>query len=172
MNWSIQRHCSKTPVGPEIKWLPHGEGLELKRATEGSSGYDLQAAVNERTPLVPGETRLIPMGFCLAIPPGFEGQVRSRSGLALKKQVISLNSPGTIDSDFRGELGVILHNMGHNYFYVNRGDRIAQLVFCPIMTTEILNRYSGLYTVEPHVVEEFSEPETSRGSGRYGSTGV
>lgn len=124
----------------------------------GAAGLDLSAAVEEPIVLTPGERRLIPTGYAVAIPPGFEGQVRPRSGLALRHGVTVLNAPGTIDSDFRGELRVLLVNHGSEAFVVKRGDRIAQLVICPVAEAELVE------------VEELSG--TARGDGGYGSTGV
>ncbi|MBF0357535.1 MAG: dUTP diphosphatase [Magnetococcales bacterium] len=115
--------------------LPHGEGLELpKYETPGSAGMDLRAAVAGDSPitLAPGERKLIPTGLSMAIPQGWEGQVRPRSGLALKKGVTVLNSPGTIDSDYRGEVGVILINHGIEPFIISRGERVAQLLFTKV----------------------------------------
>jgi dUTP pyrophosphatase len=115
--------------------LPHGVGLELpKYETAGSAGMDLRAAVgnDETITLKPGERRLIPTGLSMAIPQGWEGQVRPRSGLALKKGVTVLNSPGTIDSDYRGEVGVILINHGFEPFEIKRGERVAQLLLAKV----------------------------------------
>ena len=127
-------------------------------ATDGASGMDLRAAVRSSEVLTPGETKLIPTGFHVGIPEGYEAQVRPRSGLAIKYGVGILNSPGTIDSDYRGELKIILTNFGKDEFVVNRGDRIAQLVICPVL----------------HAVwEEVGEIEsTSRGHGGFGHTGT
>ena len=125
--------------------------------TEGAAGMDLRADVAEPVILAPGQRRLIPTGLAVAIPPGFEGQVRPRSGLALRHGITVLNAPGTIDADFRGELGVLLVNLGQEPFTVARGERIAQLVVAPVTRAE-------LYAVE-HL------DETARGSGGYGSTG-
>jgi len=142
-----------------IKWLPHGEGLpppEYKSA--GAAGLDLVAAISSDAPVVlkPGERRLVPTGMALEIPSGFEAQVRPRSGLALKNGVTILNAPGTIDCDYRGEIGVILMNHGEEPFKIARGDRIAQLVFSPIFQARLV------------VVEEISP--TERGAGGFGST--
>jgi dUTP pyrophosphatase len=115
--------------------LPHGVGLELpKYETADSAGMDLRAAVgnDETITLKPGERRLIPTGLSMAIPRGWEGQVRPRSGLALKKGVTVLNSPGTIDSDYRGEVGVILINFGFEPFEIKRGERVAQLILAEV----------------------------------------
>lgn len=138
--------------------LSHGEGLELPRyATEGSSGCDLRAAVSEPVTLRPGERLAVPTGLVLAIPEGYEGQVRARSGLALKSGIACLNAPGTIDSDYRGEVRVILANLGDEPFEIRRGDRIAQLVFSPVAAADF----------DP--AAEVSE--SGRGGGGFGSTG-
>lgn len=124
----------------------------------GAAGLDLAAAVTTPTVIRPGERRFVPTGIAVAIPRGFEGQVRPRSGLALKHGIGIVNSPGTIDSDYRGEIGIVLINHGAEPFTVNRGDRIAQLVIAPVA----------------HVDVESAEAldETDRGGGGYGSTGV
>lgn len=126
-------------------------------ATEGSAGMDIRAAVPADVVLKPGETLLIPTGFAVAIPGGYEAQVRPRSGLAIKHQVGILNSPGTIDSDYRGEVKVILTNFGKRDFVVKRGERIAQLVIA---------RY-----VRAEWEERESLEETARGAGGFGHTG-
>jgi len=141
-----------------VKYLPHHEGLPgLERMTPGSSGYDIVAACGEDVTIESGKVVLVPAGFKLAIPPGYEAQVRPRSGLALRNSIGVLNSPGTIDSDYRGEVQVILFNFGREPFVVHRGDRIAQLVF------------SALPRVELEQVDDLDE--TERGSGGFGSTG-
>lgn len=126
--------------------------------TEGSSGLDLRAAVEESVVIKPGEFKLIPTGLRLSIPRGYEGQVRPRSGLASKYGITVLNSPGTIDSDYRGPLIVLLVNAGREDFVVNRGDRIAQLVIVPIVKA-VMCEVRGL-------------DETQRGEGGFGHTGV
>ncbi|NOZ01629.1 MAG: dUTP diphosphatase [Deltaproteobacteria bacterium] len=126
-------------------------------ATSGSAGMDLPAAVAEPVVMGPGERVLIPTGFAIALPEGFEAQVRPRSGLALKHGVTVLNSPGTIDSDYRGEVKVILVNLGNDPFTVKRGDRIAQLVICRVARAE--------------VVEVDDLDSTDRGQGGFGHTG-
>jgi dUTP pyrophosphatase len=142
-----------------IKRLPEARDLPLPSlASPGSAGFDLRAATPEDLVLRPGERRLIPTGLVLEIPRGWEGQVRPRSGLALKHGIGVLNSPGTIDSDYRGEVGVILVNLGEAPFSLKRGDRIAQLVF------------SRVEPVEWEEVEILGE--SSRGGGGFGSTGV
>lgn len=143
----------------QIKRLPGNEDIHIPlKATEQSSGYDLHAAVSEEVTIQPGERALIPTGFALLIPEQLEAQVRPRSGLALKHGITVLNSPGTIDADYRGEVKVILINLGDEPFTIRRNDRIAQLVFQLVPQTEWVE------------VEELSE--SSRGSGGFGHTGV
>jgi dUTP pyrophosphatase len=139
-----------------LQRLPHGEGLPLPAyATAGAAGMDVVAA--EELVLAPGARHAVATGFAMAIPLGFEVQVRPRSGLALKHGVTCLNTPGTIDSDYRGEVKVILANLGDAPFPIARGDRIAQLVPAPV-------QHADLEEVE-------SLDETARGSGGFGSTG-
>ena len=126
-------------------------------ATENSAGMDLCAALDEDLVVQPGETVLVPTGFAIALPEGYEAQVRPRSGLAIKHQIGILNSPGTIDADYRGEVRVILTNFGKNDFVIRRGDRIAQLVVAP-------------YTRVVWEEQEFLS-ETTRGTGGFGHTG-
>ena len=143
-----------------VERLPHAEGLALPAyETTGSAGMDLRAAVAEFEPVVlaPGERKLIPTGLKIALEPGYEAQVRPRSGLALKHGVTCLNSPGTIDSDYRGEVGVILINHGQIAFEINRGERIAQLVIAS---------YAQAVMAEVEALDE-----TARGAGGFGSTG-
>ena len=143
-----------------IRRLPHFEGLELPAyQTEGSAGMDVRAAVPADAPVVlkPGERAMIPTGLAMAVPPGFECQVRPRSGLAAKHGLTCLNAPGTIDSDYRGEVQVILVNLGQDAFEIRRGERIAQLVVA---------RYER---VAPVVVDSLDD--TGRGAGGFGSTG-
>lgn len=138
--------------------LPHGADLPLPRyATAQSAGMDLLAAVDAPVTLEPGARALIPTGLAIALAPGFEAQVRPRSGLALRAGVTVLNSPGTIDADYRGEVGVILINHGQEAFVVARGERIAQLVIAPYVQAE-WQEADGLN-------------ETARGQGGFGSTG-
>ncbi|BBF94238.1 deoxyuridine 5'-triphosphate nucleotidohydrolase [Blastochloris tepida] len=144
-----------------VRRLPHAEGLPLPAyATEGAAGLDLLAAVPLDAPLTlqPGARIAVPTGLEMAIPPGFEGQVRPRSGLALKHGVTVLNAPGTIDSDYRGEVAVILVNLGAAPFTIARGDRIAQLVVAAVTQARLVP------------VDEL--PATVRGAGGFGSTGV
>lgn len=142
----------------QIKQLPHSLGLEMPSyATEQSAGMDLRSANHENIIIKPGETKLIPTGIAIALEKGYEAQVRPRSGLALKNSITVLNTPGTIDADYRGEVGVILINHSQTDFTVERGTRIAQMV---------ISKYE---TVIIELAEELNE--TSRGSGGFGSTG-
>ncbi|MBP7146725.1 MAG: dUTP diphosphatase [Acidobacteria bacterium] len=121
--------------------LPHGEGLALPGyATDGAAGLDLRAAVAGTVELLPGRREAIPTGIQLEIPPGYEGQVRARSGLAIRHGVGLPNAPGTIDSDYRGEVLVLLVNWGEEPFAIRRGDRIAQLVIAPVARAELVPR--------------------------------
>jgi dUTP pyrophosphatase len=143
-----------------VERLPHSEGLPLPAyETTGSAGMDLRAAVAEGQPLTlaPGARALVPTGLKIALEAGFEAQVRPRSGLALKHGVTCLNSPGTIDSDYRGEVGVILINHGQEPFVIRRGERIAQMVIA---------RHEQAAMVEVEALDE-----TARGAGGFGSTG-
>ena len=136
--------------------LPHGEGLPLPRyASEDAVGLDVAAA--EELTLQPGQRHAVATGFAMEIPRGYEVQVRPRSGLAMKHGVTCLNTPGTIDSDYRGEVKVILANLGQEPFEIRRGERIAQLVPAPVLRADF--------------VEVSELPETARGSGGFGSTG-
>ena len=124
----------------EVRRLPHAEGLALPAyQTAHAAGLDLVAAVGEQSPvtLAPGERALVPTGLAIALPPGFEGQVRPRSGLALKHGITVLNAPGTIDADYRGEVGVVLINHGSETFVIRRGERIAQLVVASVQRAEL-----------------------------------
>ena len=145
----------------EILRLAHAEGLPLPAyETDQAAGMDLRAAVPEDEPLVlrPGDRFAVPTGLAFALPPGFEGQVRPRSGLAFKSGVTVLNSPGTVDADYRGEVKAILINHGPEDFTIRRGDRIAQLVVAPV--------------VQSVWQEVDSLDETARGAGGFGSTGA
>ncbi|HKF61294.1 MAG TPA: dUTP diphosphatase [Dongiaceae bacterium] len=147
-----------TPIEVPLQRLPHGAGLPLPSyATVDAAGLDLLAAVAEPIELAPGARRLVPTGISIALPPGYEAQLRPRSGLALKHGVTLLNSPGTIDADYRGEVGVILINLGEAPFRLQRGDRIAQLVIAPV---------ARLAWRESEAL-----PESARGAGGFGSTG-
>lgn len=148
-----------TSIRVNINKLPHGRDLPIPSyATAGSAGVDLLAAVQTPVELKVGERALIPTGIVIALPPDYEAQVRPRSGLALKHGVTVLNAPGTIDSDYRGEVGVVLINLGQSPFQIARGDRIAQLVFAPVLRA--------------YWLEHFPLDETRRGAGGFGSTGV
>ncbi len=152
-------HRDRPAAEIQLCRLEHGHGLPLPQlASSGSAGYDLRAAVSEPVQLDPGERILVPTGFQYSIPPGWEGQVRPRSGLALKHGIILPNSPGTLDSDYRGEVGVILANIGREPFTIERGDRIAQVVFARV--AEVSWR------------EVDSLESTERGKGGFGSTGT
>ena len=143
-----------------VERLPHAEGLPLPAyETPGSAGMDLRAAIAEGESVVlePGQRRLIPTGLKIALEPGYEAQVRPRSGLALKHGISAPNSPGTIDSDYRGEVGVILINHGQIAFEIQRGERIAQMVIAP---------YAQAVMAEVEALDE-----TARGAGGFGSTG-
>lgn len=143
-----------------IERLPHAGGLPLPAyETSGSAGMDLRAAVAEDEPLTlaPGARALVPTGLRIALEPGYEAQVRPRSGLALKHGLTCLNSPGTIDSDYRGEVGVILINHGQEPFVIRRGERIAQMVIA---------RHEQAAMVEVEALDQ-----TARGAGGFGSTG-
>jgi len=141
-----------------IRYLKHHEGLPaIRRQTPGSSGFDIHAACADRTVVAPGAAALIPAGFELSMPETYEAQVRPRSGLALKNRIGLLNSPGTVDSDYRGEVCVILYNFGEEDFVVRRGDRIAQLVFSRAPRVEL--------------VEDDALDGTERGPGGFGHTG-
>lgn len=144
-----------------FKLLPHGLGLAPPRyETAGAAGLDLRAALPESSRLViePGARDLVPTGLTIALPDGYEAQVRPRSGLALKHGVTVLNAPGTVDADYRGEIGVILINHGSEPFEVKRGDRIAQLVIAPAAQVTLV------------AVDELSG--SARGAGGFGSTGT
>ena len=143
-----------------VRRLSHAEGLPLPAyETTGSAGMDLRAAVPDDEPMVlkPGARAMVPTGMCWAIPEGFEVQVRPRSGLAAKAGVTCLNTPGTIDSDYRGEVKVILINLGEDDFVIRRGDRIAQMVAAPV--------------AQAGWIEVDSLDDTARGAGGFGSTG-
>jgi len=145
------------PVEVAVQRLAHGRDLPLPSyASADSAGLDLYAATGPLT-LAPGARALVGTGLALALPEGFEGQVRPRSGLALKHGVTVLNAPGTIDSDYRGEIGVLLVNLGESPFVVERGMRIAQLVISPV--------------ARAHLVEG-EVPPSGRGAGGFGSTGL
>ena len=150
-------------IGPTLNLirLPHGAGLDLPSyETKGAAGMDLRAAVAEDRPAIipPGKRALVPTGFVFEIPEGFEAQVRPRSGLAFKHGITCLNTPGTIDSDYRGEVKVLLINLGEEDFTITRGMRIAQMVIAPV--------------VQARIAETTEASTTMRGAGGFGSTGV
>lgn len=139
--------------------MPHADELPLPEyETTGSSGMDLRAANKEPITIEPGQRTLIPAGFKMALPEGYEAQIRPRSGLAYKNGITMLNSPGTIDSDYRGEVKVLAVNHGESPFTVNYGERIAQMVIAPVQQAEIISVHKL--------------PDTKRGAGGFGSTGV
>ena len=147
-------------VKVEIRQLPHGEGLALPAYQSAeAAGLDLLAAVSEDAPVIlaPGKYALVPTGLSIALPPGYEAQVRPRSGLAAKHGVTVLNAPGTVDADYRGEIGVPLINHGDVPFTIRRGERIAQMVIASVVQAELIP------------VTTLSA--TARGSGGFGSTG-
>lgn len=149
-----------SPVSISLQWLAHGAGLPLPHVqTALSAGADLCAAVPEGEPLVlaPGARALVPCGFAMALPPGYEAQVRPRSGLAAKHGITILNAPGTIDADYRGEVKVILVNLGAEPFAIARGERVAQMIVAPV--------------VQPVFAVVETLDETERGTGGFGSTG-
>jgi dUTP pyrophosphatase len=149
----------RVPVEVMVRRLPHADAVPLPElATAGASGADVGAAVSESVVLPPGGRAAIPTGLVFAVPAGFEVQVRPRSGLALRHGVTVANAPGTIDSDYRGEVMIILVNLGDRPFEVRRGDRIAQLVVAPVQRAVFR--------------EGETLPETPRGAGGFGSTGV
>lgn len=157
---SFGRKFLSEPIRMDIRQLPHGEGLPLPAYQSAhAAGLDLVAAVPETTPMVlaPGKHAMVPTGLVIALPEGFEAQVRPRSGLAARHGVTVLNSPGTIDADYRGEIQVILINHGAEPFTIRRGERIAQMVIAPVVQAELV------------AVAALSD--TDRGAGGFGSTG-
>lgn len=151
-----------TTVSVPVSRLPHGADLPLPGyATPDSAGMDLLAAVDAALVLEPGARGLVPTGLTIALPAGYEAQVRPRSGLALKHGITVLNSPGTIDADYRGEVKVILANLGDEPFTVGRGMRIAQMVVTPVTQA-----------VWQEVAEGGELPDSARGAGGFGSTGT
>lgn len=156
----MNAHAPSQPTLRLVR-LPHGAGIELPAyETSGAAGMDLRAAVEAGAPLTlePGKRALVPTGFIFEIPQGHEGQIRPRSGLAFKNGVTCLNTPGTVDCDYRGEVKVLLANLGDEPFVIERGMRIAQMVIAPV--TQVAVR------------EATEASETARGSGGFGSTGV
>jgi dUTP pyrophosphatase len=150
-----------TPIQIRLRRLPHGAGLPLPAyQSAAAAGLDLLAAVPADAPvsIAPGDRAMIPTGICIALPPGTEGQIRPRSGLAVRHGVTVLNAPGTVDADFRGEMQIILINLGRDSFVVERGMRIAQLVITP--------------TIHVDIYEVAILDDTTRGVGGFGSTGT
>ncbi|TIX92245.1 dUTP diphosphatase [Rhizobium sp. P44RR-XXIV] len=152
-----------TDISPTLNLirLPNGEGLELPAyETKGAAGMDLRAGVEDGAPLTlaPGKRALVPTGFIFEIPEGYEAQIRPRSGLAFKNGITCLNSPGTVDCDYRGEVKVLLINLGDEPFEITRGMRIAQMIIAPV--------------TQVRVAEITEVSETARGAGGFGSTGV
>lgn len=146
-------------VSVSVTRLPHGADLELPAyETADAAGMDLQAAIAEDVEIIPGARNLIPTGLAIALPPSYEAQIRPRSGLALRNGISLVNSPGTIDADYRGEVGVIVINHGEEAFTVTRGMRIAQMVVAPVAQA-VWDEVSAL-------------PETERGASGFGSTGT
>jgi dUTP pyrophosphatase len=146
-------------ISVPVQILPHGKELSLPAyATERAAGMDLRAAVSDPVSLKPGERALIPTGIAIAIPKGYEAQVRPRSGLAIKQGITMLNSPGTIDSDYRGEIKLIAINHGSEAFEIRRGERLAQLIFAPVATAKLVP------------VENLESSD--RAAGGFGHTGV
>jgi dUTP pyrophosphatase len=142
-----------------LRRLPQGEGLPIPGyMSDHAAGADIRAAIREQLTLLPGARALVPTGFSIALPPGYEAQVRPRSGLAIRCGVTCLNAPGTIDADFRGEVHVVLANFGTEPFVIRRGDRIAQMIVAPVARASF------------DLVDEL--PPTMRGEGGFGSTGV
>jgi dUTP pyrophosphatase len=147
-------------VKVDVRQLPHGQGLPLPSYQSAhAAGLDLVAAVAENSPLIlaPGQRALVPTGISVALPAGYEAQVRPRSGLASKHGVTVLNTPGTVDADYRGEIGVLLINHGDSPFAIRRGERIAQMVIASVLRAEL--------------VATTALSSTERGSGGFGSTG-
>jgi dUTP pyrophosphatase len=156
----MNAHQTAAPMLNLVR-LANGQGLDLPAyETAGAAGMDLRAAVpeSETLTIAPGKRALVPTGFIFEIPPGFEAQIRPRSGLAFKSGITCLNTPGTIDSDYRGEVKVLLVNLGEEDFVITRGMRIAQMVVAPV--------------TQVRIAESGETTETTRGAGGFGSTGV
>lgn len=149
-----------SPIAISLVWLEHGRGLPLPaQQTAGAAGLDLAAALapDAMLEIAPGDYAMIPTGLCIALPHGYEAQIRPRSGLAARHGVTVLNAPGTVDADYRGEIKVLLINHGHLPFVVQRGERIAQMVVAPVSVVRF--------------IEKEALDETERGEGGHGSTG-
>jgi dUTP pyrophosphatase len=150
---------TQPPIPVAVKRLPHADDLPLPQyATEHAAGMDVHAAVDGDVILRPGKRLLIPTGLAIALPPGYEAQIRPRSGLAAKEGITVLNTPGTVDADYRGEVKVILINLGDEPFTITRGMRIAQMIISPVTRATW--------------AETDTLPDTSRGAGGFGSTGT
>lgn len=165
---TLSSHLSNT-MTLFIEYLEHGQGLELPHyATAGSAGLDLRAALSQEETLVlsPGQRSLIPTGLIFHLSPGYEAQIRPRSGLALKHGITCLNTPGTIDSDYRGEVKVLLINLGQEDFSIQRGMRIAQTVIAPVIQVHVR-------ALEANQKDPLQPPNiiSNRGAGGFGSTG-
>lgn len=145
-------------INMKVKTWPHFKGDLPKYETALASGFDVRAQLQQPIHLEPGQSCMVPTGLSFEIPAGYEIQVRPRSGLAAKKSITVLNTPGTVDADYRGEVKVILINLGKETFIINDQERIAQMVFCPVLQ------------VQMEMVSELSD--TARGAGGFGSTGV
>ncbi len=157
MEFKASYHVSQLIL--HVKQLEHGKDLPLPSyATDDSAGMDLYAAIEDVLTIEVGKRTLVPTGICLEIPRGFEGQVRPRSGLALKHGIGMVNAPGTIDSDYRGEIGVILINLGDCPYVIHRGDRIAQLIISPVIRVQVA------------LATELNE--SGRGDGGFGHSGI
>lgn len=156
-NASFVNRKSEAKVSMQVKKWPHFKGELPKYQTSGSSGLDVRAQLNETMVIPPGARALVPTGMSLAVPEGFEIQARPRSGLAIREGLSLVNTPGTIDSDFRGEVKIILINLGDKDIEIKDQDRIAQLCVCPI--------------IQAQVVEVDDLDSTDRGAGGFGSTG-
>jgi len=157
-NLRMKKFDDETSVEIRVQRLPHGKDLPLPSyQSEHAAGFDLLAAVPDAVPLAPGDRMLVPTGIAIALPPGYEAQVRPRSGLAARHGLTILNAPGTIDADYRGEIQVLLVNLGRESVTIARGMRVAQLVIAPV--------------VRAHILDVASLDKTPRGSGGFGSTG-
>lgn len=149
-----------TEIDVRLRRLDHANGLSLpERASAGSAGMDLRAACDEPIRVAPGERVIVPTGWVMEIPPGWEGQVRPRSGRAWKQGLTVINAPGTIDSDYRGEVGVLLINLGAEPVTIERGERVAQIVFNAVPVVNWIE------------TDDHDLGDTERGSGGFGSTG-
>ena len=150
---------SQPPIEVGIRRLPHAQDLPLpKRASPGAAGFDLCAALEAPIELLPGKRTVVPTGFAFEIPPGWEGQVRPRSGLARRQGITIVNTPGTVDSDYRGEVVILLIHLGEEPYTIQRGERVAQIVFAPVVQDLVFREKEDL-------------SQTERGDRGFGSTG-